>query len=360
MRRMENPFTGAPFTVRPRLDTKPWGGTRLASMGFERPSDAPEPLGEVLVSADQSVISSGAYEGLTLGDLTRRFPGEVAGRLGLGMTRGRPVFPLLIKLIDAASNLSIQVHPDDDQAAALGSTGKTEAWYILEAPADAQLFLGLTSVAPGPFLAACEAGDGSSSRFLRQIAARTGETVLLPAGTVHALGAGVLIYEVQQPSELTYRLDDWGRVSADGRPRERHLVEGARAIKPYLRPSPTTGADRDSAIGQRQFLVACRYFALERISLSGDDRLVTTTSGSPQIVTVVAGEVVVGDDDRLSATVGGSIVVPAAQPSVNLTCTGEATVLRAWIPDLPAEVIGPARRAGISDTILAALGVSTP
>ncbi len=359
MRRMDNTFSGGPFTVRPRLDMKPWGGTRLASMGFQRPPGSPEPLGEVLVSADQSVIASGVYEGTTLGELTRRFPDEIAGPLGLGMTRGRPVFPLLIKLIDAASNLSIQVHPDDDQAATLGSTGKTEAWYILDAPAEAQLFLGLTSVAPGPFLAACEAGDGSSSRFLRQIAARTGETVLLPAGTVHALGAGVLIYEVQQPSEITYRLDDWGRVGADGRPRERHLAEGARAIKPYLRPSPRSGADRDSPIGQRQLLVACRYFAIERISLGGDDQLVTTTSGSPQVVTVIAGEVVAGDD-RLRAPVGGSIVVPAAQPSVTLACTGKTTVLRAWIPDLPAEVIGPARRAGISDTVLAALGVSTP
>ncbi len=357
---MDNLFSGAPFTVRPRLDTKPWGGTRLASIGFGRPAGSAEPLGEVLVSADQTVVGSGAYEGLTLGELTRRFPSEVAGALGLGMTRGRAVFPLLIKLIDAASNLSIQVHPDDDRAAALSGNGKTEAWYILDAPADAQLFLGLTSDASGPFLAACETGDGSSSRFLRQIAARTGETVLLPAGTVHALGAGILIYEVQQPSEITYRLDDWGRVSADGRPRERHLAEGARAIKPYLRPSPTLGADRDSAIGQRQFLVACRYFALERIRLSDDDRLVTTTSGSPQVITVIAGEAVVGDDDQLGAPVGGSIVVPAAEPSVTLSCSGNTTVLRAWIPDLPAEVIGPARRAGVSDTVLAALGVSTP
>ncbi len=360
---MNDILSPAPFTVRPRLDTKPWGGTRLASMGFERPADETDPLGEVVISADQSVISSGDHAGLSLGELTRRYPNEVAGPLGRAMTDGRPVFPLLIKLLDAAKNLSIQVHPDDDQAAALGGNGKTEAWYVLDAQADAQLFLGLTTLDLAGFLSACEAGDGSSSRFLRQLAARPRETVLLPAGTVHALGGGVLIYEVQQPSEITYRLDDWGRVSADGRPRERHLEVGARAIKPYLRPSPNAGANRDSTIGKRQFLTACRYFALERITLSGDEQLTVTTSGSPQILTVIAGQLCVGPDaDRLTADVGASIVVPAARSSVTLASADarEMTVLRAWIPDLPNEVIGPARRAGISDTVLAALGVSTP
>ncbi len=362
---MSNTFSPAPFAVRPRLDTKPWGGTRLASMGFERPDNSIEPLGEVIVSADQSVITSGAYETMSLGDLTRRFPTEVAGPIGLGMTGGRVVFPLLIKLIDAASNLSIQVHPDDDLAATSGSTGKTEAWYVLDAPAETHLFLGLTTLDLPIFLAACEVGDGSSARFLRQLVARTGETVLLPAGTVHALGAGVLIYEVQQPSEITYRLDDWGRVSADGRSRERHLDQGARSIKPYLRPTPNVGADRDSAIGKRQFLTACRYFALERITLRGDDRLTTTTSGSPQVLTVIAGQLLAGDGaEQVAAGIGASIVAPAAQPSVMLasgdTGGGETAVLRAWIPDLPNEVIGPARRAGISDTVLAMLGVSTP
>lgn len=358
---MNDLFLPAPFAVRPRLDTKPWGGSRLTRYGFAKPDGADDPLGEVLVSADQSVVAQGPYEGVTLGELTARYHDDMAGPLGRGMTRGRAVFPLLIKLIDAAKNLSIQVHPDDDQAASVGANGKTEAWYILDAPAAGQLYLGLNNVAVADFLDACEIGDGSSARYLRQIPGRIGESVVIPAGTVHALGAGVLVYEVQQPSEVTYRLDDWGRVSADGRPRDRHLEQGRQSIKPYLRPSPRTGIDLDVPVGERHLLAACRYFALERIRLSGDERIDATTSGSPQVLTVISGEMTAGDGaDAVHAVTGGSIVVPAALASIPVGCVGETTVLRSWIPNLPTEIIAPARRAGTSDTALAALGVSTP
>lgn len=357
------PHTSAaePFAVRPRLDAKPWGGSRLAAYGFEPPESSIEPLGEVVVSASESIIATGTWQGTSLGDLTARFPDEVAGPLGRAITGGRPVFPLLIKLIDAAQHLSIQVHPDDDLAAAAGSTGKTEAWYILDAPADGQLFLGLTSVSTATFLAACRDGDGSSSRYLRTVSARVGETVILPAGTVHALGAGVLVYEVQQPSEITYRLDDWGRVGADGQPRTRHLEEGGRAIKPYLRPVPTVGIDREPDTGERRVLAACRYFALERISIRAGERMETTAVGSPQVFTVISGEATLrGNDTELIAGRGSSVVVPAAVPTVTVTAAERTTVLRSWVPDLPLEIIGPARRASVSDTALAAIGVTTP
>lgn len=358
---MPDTYTAEPFAVRPRLDAKPWGGSRLASFGFARPSGSVEPLGEVVVSASESVIASGDWQGTTLGELTARFPEEVTGSLGGAITGSRPVFPLLIKLIDAAQHLSIQVHPDDDLAAAAGSTGKTEAWHILDAPADGQLFLGLTSVSVATFLAACQDGDGSSARYLRTVSARDGETVILPAGTVHALGAGVLVYEVQQPSEITYRLDDWGRVGANGRPRERHLELGGQAIKPYLRPVPSAGIGGETEAGERRVLAACRYFALERISLSGGARMATTASGSPQVVTVIGGEAtLVSGGTKLIAARGDSVVVPATLTTITIAGREQATVLRAWVPDLPTEIIGPARRARVSDTALAAIGVTTP
>lgn len=359
---MDHPFVTGPFAVQPRLDTKPWGGTRLVQYGFSRPADAAEPLGEVLVSADQSVIAGGPYRGQSLGELTAQYHHEVAGPLGRRLTGGRATFPLLIKLIDAAQNLSIQVHPDDQQARARNSNGKTEAWYILDAPAEGQLYLGLTPDASlTDFLHTCEVGDGRSARFLRQMPAHVGESVVIPAGTVHALGAGVLVYEVQQPSEITYRLDDWGRVGNDGRPRDRHLEDGRRAIKPDLRPALTTGAQWLAGSGQRRLLAACGYFAMERIGLSGDERIVTTTHGSPQVFTAISGEAMIGDGgEAVQAPLGNSVVVPAAMPSVTLACVGQATILRAWIPDLPQEIIAPARRAGISDTTLSAIGISTP
>ncbi|CAA9550524.1 MAG: Mannose-6-phosphate isomerase [uncultured Thermomicrobiales bacterium] len=358
---MPDTSPAGPFAVQPRLDVKPWGGSRLAAYGFEAPGGSVEPLGEVVVSASQSIITTGPWQGTSLGDLTARFPGAVAGHLGRAVTGGRPVFPLLIKLIDAAQHLSIQVHPDDDLAAAADSTGKTEAWYVLDAPADGQLFLGLTSVSTATFLAACRDGDGSSARYLRTVSARAGETVILPAGTVHALGAGVLVYEVQQPSEITYRLDDWGRVGADGQPRARHLEEGGRAIKPYLRPVPTAGIDREPVAGDRRILAACRYFALERISLWAGGRIETTTSGSPQVLTVIDGEATIrGGDTELTAARGDSVVVPAALHAVTVTGPEQATVLRSWVPDLLTEIIAPAHRAGVSDSALAAIDVTIP
>lgn len=351
----------APFAVQPRLDTKPWGGTRLVQYGFSRPADAAEPLGEVLVSTDQSVIAGGPYRGQSLGELTDQYHDEVAGRRGRGLTAGRATFPLLIKLIDAAQNLSIQVHPDDQQARARNSNGKTEAWYILDTAADGQLYLGLTGATVPDFLNACAAGDGGSARLLRRMPAQIGESVVIPAGTVHGLGAGVLVYEVQQPSEITYRLDDWGRVGDDGRPRDRHLEDGRRAIKPDLRPALMTGAQWLAGSGRRRLLAACRYFALERIGLSGDERVVATTHGSPQVFTAIAGEATIGDGgEAVRAPTGTSVVVPAAMPSVTLACIGQTTLLRAWIPDLPGEIIAPARRAGISDSTLLALGISAP
>lgn len=349
------------FRVRPRLDPKPWGGTRLAALGFERPATADEPLGEVLITANQSVIASGPHRGTTLGDLTDRFPNEIAGRLGRIASTPQGGFPLLIKLIDAAQNLSIQVHPDDDQAAAANSRGKTEAWYLLDADAGSQLYLGLDGSTLPAFLADCEAGDGSSARHLRRVAGRPGSSVVLPAGTIHALGAGLLVYEVQQPSEITYRLDDWGRVGADGAPRDRHLAEGSRAIKPYLRPATINGIALPDGDGARLLLAACRYFALDRYTFGDGQRTTLSARASPQVITAIAGEAVVGEgDDALTLGRGDSVVVPAACPGVTVACHGQATVLRAWVPDLPTEIIAPARRHGVSDTALAAIGITTP
>ncbi len=187
-----------PLLLHPRLDPKPWGGHRLARFGFDLPE---EPIGEAVVTADDAVIQRGKSDRSTLGDVVRQDPGSVIGDRGLAVTGGRPLFPLLIKLIDASEHLSIQDHPDDTQAASLNSLGKTEAWHVLDATPGSVLFIGLRPEASlDDFAQACRERTGEAARFLNHIPAIPGQTVLIPAGTVHALGAGVVVGEFPRPS----------------------------------------------------------------------------------------------------------------------------------------------------------------
>ena len=200
-----------PLKLRPRLDAKPWGGRRLADWGIALPSD--EIVGEALLTAPEATVASGDLAGASLGELAHQSPQTWIGARGLDATRGRPLFPLLIKLIDARADLSIQVHPDDHAAAAAGqATGKTEAYHILAAEPDSVLYLGLSpEVRQDDFATASLRADGSAGQLLRQITITPGMTILIPAGTLHAPGAGTVLYEIQQPSNVTYRLDDWAR-----------------------------------------------------------------------------------------------------------------------------------------------------
>ncbi|HET8522629.1 MAG TPA: type I phosphomannose isomerase catalytic subunit, partial [Thermomicrobiales bacterium] len=204
-----------PLSLQPRLDVKPWGGRLLAQFGLPLPSDAL--IGEAVITAPEAVVGDGPLAGRTLGEIVAADPATASGPLGLAATGGRPRFPLLIKLIDATENLSIQVHPPDDMAVQEDDgLGKTEAWHVLTAQPGSALYLGLRpGVGQAEFAAAASAGQPTAS-LMRRLDACPNTTYLIPAGTVHALGAGVVIYEVQQPSTITYRLDDWGRVDAAG------------------------------------------------------------------------------------------------------------------------------------------------
>src|SRR5215210_8059120 len=253
-----------PFRVDPRLDPKPWGSRGLERFGFPLPSGIP--IGEALITAGEAQAFVGSGVETQLGALVAADPIAIVGRRGLKATANQPLFPLLVKLIDAAENLSIQVHPDDIAASTVGRMGKTEAWHILAAAPDAVLYLGLRAdVSITDFAACCNRG-GETAALLRRIPAVPGTTLLIPAGTVHALGAGVLVYEVQQPSDLTYRLDDWGRVDAAGRSRELHVDVGLSVVDAAARPEVIPPVALGPGSGRR-LLAACRYFALEQLNL---------------------------------------------------------------------------------------------
>lgn len=342
--------------VVPRLDAKPWGGRALERYGLDLPEG--EKIGEALVTAGEATIAAGIGAGQTLQEVVESDPVGRIGSRALAAVSGRAVFPLLAKLIDATENLSIQVHPDDEGARALERLGKTEAWYVLDAAPGSMLFLGLEEgVSLNRFMEDARRLDGTSAGHLRAIDAIAAEAVIIPAGTVHALGAGVVVYEIQQPSDVTFRLDDWGRVDAEGNPREMHLEQGEMASREDLRPDMIVPVTIDTG---RSLLAACRYFALERIEAEDDRELFLADARTPQVVTVLSGAVTLaGGGDTLELAAGSSAVVWPARDAALLRMTGGTVLLRAWVPDLVADVVAPARSAGAPDAEIAALGGMT-
>jgi mannose-6-phosphate isomerase len=266
---------------------------------------------------------------------------------------------LLVKLIDGHADLSIQVHPDDRAAAAAGlGTGKTEAYHILSAEPGSVIYLGLEeAVDQEQFAASCLRADASAAGCLRQVPAAPGMTVLIPAGTPHALGAGITLYEIQQPSNVTFRLDDWGRVDAFGEARALHHAEGLAVINPQSRPAPIPSVPIGVGEPVRALLVATPYFALERIALDADTVARVAAVDSPQVLTCVEGGAMVDVGGWVASTrIGETLIVPVGM-AATLTGRRHGVVMRGWVPDLEQEVIAPARAAGAPDHAIQGLGV---
>lgn len=218
--------TVCPLIFEPIFKPRVWGGTRLRELlGKNFPGDGP--VGESWEVADleedQSVVSRGPAKGRTLGELVRTWKDDLTGRAGL--FEGR--FPLLIKFLDARERLSVQVHPDEAAAKRLGGRVrvKNEAWYVIDAGPEACIHHGLRDGIDANELRAAVA-EHRIEELLRSVPARKGHCYDLPSGTIHALGAGIVVAEVQTPSDVTYRLHDWDRVDpTTGQARTLHLEE---------------------------------------------------------------------------------------------------------------------------------------
>lgn len=341
--------------VAPRLDSKPWGGRRLERYGIDLPAEVP--VGEALVTAGEAVVTAGYGAGATLDAIVALDPAAHLGSIASPVAEVGGRFPLLVKLIDAASNLSIQVHPNDQQAAPLGRLGKTEAWHVLHADPGANLYLGIRpGVSLEEFRTAATRLDGSSADLMRTMPARPGTTVLIPAGTIHALGAGVMVYEVQQPSDVTYRLDDWGRLDASGNPRETHLDAGFGVARAEAIPEPIVPVSLRAAAGERHLLAACRYFALERVELPAQGSIDIVHPATPTVITLLHGSAVAG---RLDLANGASVVIWPSLSGTSVRVTAPTTMLVAYVPDLRTDIAEPALRTGAAKAEIAALAGAT-
>lgn len=306
-------MTFGPCLVSPAFDEKPWGGRRLAQFGFDLPSSAP--IGEALITASAARIVSGPLAGQTIGEAAARDPGGLLGADGLAVTSGLPIFPLLVKIIDAERALSIQVHPTNETAPH-GSLGKTEAWHVLDAKPGAVLYLGPKPDVPFAELAAAARAEQPLVELLRAIPAVPGLTVLMPAGTIHALGAEVVIYEIQQPSTVTYRLDDWRKPNDPTPPREMHIEQGLAALNAALRPEPHRLADPAAPLIR---LTECRFFALDRVALAMGGELTLPGLDGPRTMTCLSGAARLASD-------GGAATVGSGETAVLFAGEGELRV----------------------------------
>ncbi|MBQ6382451.1 MAG: class I mannose-6-phosphate isomerase [Clostridia bacterium] len=237
----------------------PWGGEKLHTVFGKELKEFP--TGESLEVSCIPGLESRDPRGRKLTDLI-----EAYGEKMVGDYAGKP-FPLLLKLIDAREALSVQVHPDNAYAGARegGKLGKTEAWLILDAPEDGELVYGIV---PGTELEtlrkACEAGSAVAP-LLRRVRVRPGDVCYIPAGCVHAIGAGITLYEIQQSSDITYRFYDWDRTDAQGRKRELHLEKALDVTDLTLEPEPVHASGEEGT----ERVLDKTYFTLDVIRVRG-------------------------------------------------------------------------------------------
>lgn len=333
-----------------------WGGTKLRSvLGQATPPG--RSIGESWLISDhtscESVVSSGPQRGRTLRALLEDDTNAVLGSGAQLTVHGR--FPLLLKLIDTGDVLSVQVHPDDALAAELDEPdiGKTECWHILHADDDSPIYCGLTSdTDENVFLRAMENGDVDS--VLNQFRALANATVFVPAGTVHAIGRGILLAEIQQNSDLTYRVYDWNRVQGNGQGRELHIEKAVRvATYGSQRGGVTAPLAREAAGAIRQITAACRYFAAERVAVSG--RWTSDTEGrSFHMLLGVSGNLkVIGEDGEETLQPGDAVLVSGSTGPYAVEGTGQ--LLLYYVPEMKRDIVEPLLNAGHSQEQIGAL-----
>lgn len=310
-----------------------WGGRRLGEvLGKSLPTDGP--YGEAWEISDHpshaSIVSAGPYKGQTLRSLMEH---HSAALLGASVARF-PRFPWLVKLLDANDWLSVQVHPNDEEAARLwpGEGGKTEVWFILAAEPNSRIYAGLL---PG----VDEKGlrnalrNGTVGDCLHSFAPRPGDCLFLPAGTVHAVGGGVLMAEVQQTSDATFRLYDWDRRDANGKMRQLHVEEALACIKWNSGPvSPVRAANYPDGASRpsKQLLTKCSYFTLEYLH---SREPFTCNGGVMQVLLVLHGRGRLGNSpDAWELAPGDTLLLPASLDPLPCYPEGELALLLATLP----------------------------
>lgn len=333
-----------PLKFKPVYKDYLWGGRRLADYGKQLPTE-----GIVAESWElschpngPSVVADGAFAGKELAELVQTYPDELLGSMASAQDRAK--FPLLVKLIDATKVLSVQVHPNDAYAHTHenGEYGKNEMWYVVHAPEGAELIAGVKRGTDKDALGKAIA-DGRCEEMLQHIPVKSGDVINIPAGLVHAITDGLIIYEVQQNSDTTYRMYDFNRRGADGKLRELH-VDKALDVTDFTNAGGKvrfSGLKLNKEAGEsleRRVLVVNRYFAVEEYLLNGQAtfdadgqsfNILTTLEGSARIHYQGA------DDEALTVELGRgeTVFIPAQMGEWTLE-GDQAKLICSYLPNL--------------------------
>lgn len=323
-----------PMRLTPVLKQAIWGGRNLEQFGRTLPDGKIAESWEVAAHPNgSSCVVNGMYAGKSLTELTLELGTALVGSYGdWAVKRGK--FPLLVKLIDANDRLSVQVHPKDDYARQNegNELGKTEMWVLLSAKENAQLIYGVKNGAtPESFRQAVENGTVESQ--LHFVSIKTGDHVSVPAGTVHAIMEGEIIAEIQQNSDTTYRVYDWNRTGADGKPRELHIEKALDVIdfehaEPQLEPATLIESNENF---HRYLLCANEYFITERIELKAGASYNGICDGrSLEIWGIIQGSVRLNTEE---ITAIEFILLPAQMGAYTITSDEGAVLLRTYLPE---------------------------
>jgi mannose-6-phosphate isomerase len=312
----------------PKFDPRPWGTHNLSPIYPNRQFG--EKIGEAWLTGDDCKVANGPLTGQTLAQLSEKYQRELVGDAARDARR----FPLLLKFLFPHEKLSVQVHPDDEQARKVGQPwGKTECWYVAHAKRGAQIGLGLKpGVTVGQFKDAIE--EKRAEESLNWLNVYTGDMIYVAGGTVHTLGPGSVIVETQQQSDTTYRLYDYGR------PRELHLKEGLAAVKAkvasgkVVRPAP---AQIQGSSNRQAALVAAPYFVVDMFEMKDAQELSTrdgSGKSSAQILVAVEGCGVVEAPGAEPVTVakGDAVVIPASTERFTVRPQWSIEFLRSGVP----------------------------
>lgn len=303
-----------PLIFDPLYKERLWGGSQLTSVLHRDVPAGKDPIGESweIVDRDdaQSIVCNGSLAGVKISQLVKHYGKNL---LGGKFSGGR--FPLLVKLIDAGQRLSLQVHPDEEACSRIGDGAepKTEMWYIIAAQKDARIMAGMNPRSTKRQLLEL-LNSPEVENQLQVYKSQPGDAYFISAGIIHAIDAGNLLLEIQQNSDTTYRVSDWGRVDSDGKPRELHVAKGMESINFTNRTSSRIPGVVGDVGHNRKFPVTnhCRFFSVDDLRLVGDWRDDTVQSGSFHLLSAINRPVKVGKNEKtVDLAPGQSCLVPA-------------------------------------------------
>ena len=343
-----------PSRLEPIFDARPWGVNSLAPL-FPEQNNLKEKIGEAWLTGEKCRFADGPFAGSTLGEAWLRMPVEWTG------TKLRPAgaFPILVKFIFTDDRLSVQVHPDDEYASQhekqAGGNGKTEMWYFVSARPRGEILFGLK---PGVERDSVRRAidDATVENFVVRVSANAGDAIFVPSGTVHAIGAGFVLCEIQQQSDITYRVYDYNRRNAAGETRALH-VEKAMDV---IRFGEQKGGKIEPVTIERgplseTYLAACRYFAAERWEFSESIPRKTSPEHFDLLISISGHGVIEANGEKIAYAPAQVWLIPAGLGAYQIAPQERTELLRTYVPgnlDEYARLLG---ERGVSESQLAHL-----